>query len=165
MIFSCSGCGCWEGAEHLLECPVLMGKRNIANPTDFFPLSDSAWPPLAEIDADELLTPLPAGVIVSFSLTCGTCGTIGSWVSLRYCTACNDAICSTCFPPGQEKHYAWRCARCIASNKPAHPAISTIGERMAMRIEEQVLKVFLGLDDTQHDCDESIMVPAPRPVE
>lgn len=71
------------------------------------------------------------GIIFSLPCTCGTCQTVLSWVLLRWCACCGEAICPSCFPDDLHDGGLDRCRKCIEIERPT--ALELAGYREMAR--------------------------------
>ncbi len=91
------------------------------------------------------------GQMCELPTTCGTCAKVFSWVCLRWCDSCGDAICPTCFPADLKDAKcgtAQRCHRCIAEDRQTRSFLA--GQKMAMEREKWFLK---GIMDEKQEAD------------
>ena len=61
-------------------------------------------------------------------------------IVMRWCGACGEAICPTCFPPGQADAISCRCRRCITEDRKLSAFIA--GEKAAYERELRFWKGF-----------------------
>lgn len=80
------------------------------------------------------------GMICTIPLTCA-CGHVGQWFYLRWCAACGEAICPTCFPVGEDDKWPMcRCSKCLEADRPL--ALELAGRKMAQEREERFLEAI-----------------------
>lgn len=90
----------------------------------------------------------PGAALCSFPLDCGTCerangfSAINPFPAMRWCGACGEGICPTCFPRSQEHVYPHRCQRCL--DVDAETGAMRGGRELRQREEERVLRLLKG---------------------